>query len=151
MKQVHKNISGEQPKIKSCYRDRMDLLASRVNLLRGRDRLLMTMYLENGNSFRQMAALAGVGRNHIARRIHNITKRITDGPYIICLRNRDKFTRREMDIARDNFLLGLSIRKTAAKQTLTYYQVHKIVKKIKRRLKRLNSNNTGNTAHCGKS
>lgn len=146
MKQVHENISDQHRGVKRCYRDRLDLLASRVNLLSGKDRLLMTMYLENGNSLRQMAALAGVSHGYIARRIYNITKRITDGPYIICLKNRDEFTPDEMDMAKDSFLLGLAIRKIAVKRNLTYYQVYKTLGKIKRRVKRLNSNNTSGTA-----
>ena len=36
-------------------RDFIDLLRSRLRLLSGKDRLLMTMYLEKGNSYRQLA------------------------------------------------------------------------------------------------
>jgi len=142
MKQVHENISGQYCQVKRCYRDRIDLISGRVNLLSGKDKLLMTMYLENGNSLRQMAALAGVSHGYIARRIYNITKRITDGPYITCLRNADKFTQEEMDIAKESFLLSLSIRKIVVKRNLTYYRVYNTLQKIKRRLKRLNSRNT---------
>jgi len=54
-------------KAQNEYRDRIDLLRSRVNLLTGKDRLLMTMYLENSNSFRQMARLAGVNESRTKR------------------------------------------------------------------------------------
>ncbi len=149
MEKIYKNISGEQTQVKRCYRDRLDLLASRLNLLSGKDKLLMTMYLEKGNSLRQMATLAGVSHGYIARRICSITKRITDGPYITCLRNTDKFTEKEMDIAKDNFLLGLAIRKIAAKRMLTYYQVRKTLKKIKKQLHQLNRSNSRNNTDSG--
>ena len=113
MERIHANISQKLSKAKNNYRDRIDLLRSRVGLLTGKDKLLMTMYLENGNSFRQMARLVGVNEVTIARRIHKLTKRLIDGEYITCLRNRNKFTKAELDIAKDYFLLGTSIRKIA--------------------------------------
>lgn len=135
MKQIHKNISHKQSEIKNNYRDRIDLLANRVGLLTGKDKLLMTMYLENGNSFRQMARLAGVNEAHIARRIHKIIKRLLDGEYITCLRNRDQFSATEMNIAKDYFLLGLSIRRIATKRHFSYYRVRETLKKIQRIIK----------------
>jgi len=119
-------------KAQNEYRDRIDLLRSRVNLLTGKDRLLMTMYLENSNSFRQMARLAGVNESSIARRIHRVTKRLIDGEYITCLRNRDKFSKTEMAIAKDYFLLGLSMKKIAGKRRRSYHRVRETLKKIQR-------------------
>jgi len=132
MKKMHSNLSQITLKAKKEYRTRIDLLRSRVNLLTGKDRLLMTMYLEYGNSFRQIARLAGVNDTIIARRIRKLIKRLIDGEYITCLRNRNKFTKTEMAIAKDYFLMGLSMKKIAAKQRLTYYRVRETLKKIQR-------------------
>ena len=132
MEKVHKNIPQSTLTAKNTCRDRIDLLRSRLSLLAGKDKLLMTMYLENGNSFRQMARLTGVNEASIARRIHRVTKRLIDGEYITCLRNRNKFTRIELDIAKDYFLLGLSMKKIAKKRNSTYYYVRKTLKKIQR-------------------
>jgi len=132
MKKMHSTVSQITLTAKKEYRTRIDLLRSRMNLLTGKDKLLMTMYLDKGSSFRQMARLAGVNDSNIARRIHKLIKRLTDGQYITCLRNRSKFTKTEMVIARDYFLTGLSMKKIAAKQHLTYYRVREILKKIQR-------------------
>jgi len=132
MERIHANISQKSMEAKNTYRDRIDLLRSRVELLTGKDKLLMTMYLENGNSFRQMAQLAGVNEANIARRIYKVTKRLIDGEYITCLRNRDKFTKTEMTIAKNYFLMGLSIRKIATRHNVSYYRVRKTLKKIQR-------------------
>ena len=132
MKTPTAKISERTLKDKNEYRDRIDLLRSRVNLLSGKDKLLMTMYLENSNSFRQMARLAGVNETSIARRIHRVTKRLIDGEYITCLRNRNKFSKREMAIAKDYFLLGLSMKKIAGKRYWSYHRVRKTLKKIQR-------------------
>ena len=130
MKKIHENIPRRTLKIKKEYLDRIDLLRSRASMLTGKDKLLMTMYLRNGNSFRQMAWLAGVNEVSIARRIHKVTKRLIDGEYITCLRNRDKFTRTEMAVAKDYFLLALSQRKIAVKRNCTVYRIRKILKRI---------------------
>jgi len=130
LKKIYLNIPESTLTAKITYRDRIDLLRSRLNLLTGKDKVLMTMYLENGNSFRQMARLTGVNEARIARRIHKVTKRLLDGEYITCLRNRDKFTGTEPDIAKDYFLLGLPMKKIAKKHNSTYYRVRETLKKI---------------------
>jgi hypothetical protein len=61
-----------------------------------------------------------------------VTKRLINGEYITCLRNRDKFDSGELDIAKDYFLAGLSIKKIAKKRDTTYYGVRKTLKKIQR-------------------
>ncbi len=115
-------------------RDRIELLHSRINLLKGKDKLLMTMYLDNSNSFRQMSRLSGLDETIISRRISKIIERLIEGKYIICLRNRDRFTAAEMAIAKEYFLLGFSMRKIAAKRRWTRYQVNKTIKKIQQRI-----------------
>ena len=132
MEQIHTDIAQESLKGKDEFRDRIDLLRSRVNLLTGKDKVLMMMYLENGNSFRQMARIAGVNEASIARRIHKITKRLIDGEYITCLQNRDKFTQAEIDIAGDYFVMGLSMRKIAGRRRCSCYRVRETLKKIQR-------------------
>ena len=129
---IHKNISQKSLQAKTEVRDRIDLLRSRIALLTGRDRLLMTMYMDNANTFRQMARLAGVNETNIARRIHKIIKRLIDGEYITCLRNREIFSNAEMVITKQYFLLGWSIRKIANEQGCSYYHVRKSLKKIQR-------------------
>lgn len=129
MQKTHAGIPQSASIAKGTYRDRIDLLRSRVSLLSGKDRLVMTMYLENGNTFRQMARLAGVNEASIARRIYKVTKRLIDGEYIMCLKNRDKFTKTEMGVAKDYFLAGLTQRKIAAKYNCSVYRVREILKK----------------------
>jgi predicted DNA-binding protein YlxM (UPF0122 family) len=135
MKKIHVNISKATQEAKNRHRDQIDLLRSRLNLLNGKDKVMMTMYLENGNSFRQIARLTGVSEARIARRIRGLTKRLIDGQYIVCLRNRNKLTGYQMTIARDYFLTGLSIKKIAAKRHESIYNVRKLLRKISSVLK----------------
>ena len=131
MQTFHKSIRPDSLRARTSYRDRVDLLHSRVGLLTGKDKLLMTMYLNNGNSFRQMARLIGVNEGTVARRIRKVTKRLLDGEYVSCLRHRKKFTGIELAIAREHFLAGMSIRKIAARRKTTYYNIHTTIKKVR--------------------
>ncbi|MCJ7691867.1 MAG: hypothetical protein MUO22_00430 [Sedimentisphaerales bacterium] len=143
MEKIHANIPGEEVKSRNVFRDRIDLLRSRAELLTGKDKVLMTMYLKNGTSFRQMARLIGVNEASIARRIYKVTQRLIDGEYITCLRNRDKFTLTEMRVSKNYFLGGLSMKKIAKKQGLTYYRIRQTLKKIERLIRILNRAKAG--------
>jgi len=131
MNKINEDITEEELKVRVKYRDSIDLLRSRLSILSGEDKLMMTMYWENDNTLRQISTLAGVSRLCIARRIDKITKRLMEGKYIICLRNRDKFTRRQMAIAKEYYLLGLSIKKIVGKRGWSYYRVRQILQRIK--------------------
>ena len=121
---------GRQGGNERKYGSRLELLESRIELLCGKEKLLMTMYLKNGNSFYQMARLAGVNEVTIARRIHKIIKRLLDGEYITCLRNRDKFSNCEMAVAKDYLLTGLSMRGIARHQRCSRYRVRQTLGKV---------------------
>ena len=132
MEVVHENTSEEGLKARRAVRRRIDILRSRVKLLTGEDRVLMEMYLDNGNTFRQMAQLAGTNEVSMGRRIRRIIKRLVDGVYISCLRNRELFTTLELEIARDFFLMGLSQISITEARGCSMYRVRKTVIKVRR-------------------
>jgi len=131
MKRVHENIGGQTNSTKGRHRGGIELLRSRLNLLADTDKLLMTMYVEHGNSIRQIARIRGASETSINRRIRAISKRLTDGPYIDCLRNRDKLTGRQLAVAKDYYLMGLSMRQIAAKRRWSYYHVRDTIVEIR--------------------
>ncbi len=142
MEKIRENISKAALKEKGEYRDRVELLRSRLSMLSGEDKLLMTMYWENGNSLRQISKLAGISRAVLARRINKLTERLMEGQYITCLRNRNRFTKREMAIAKDYFMLGMSMKKIADKRNWSYYQVRRTLEKIQRLLATVSSDSS---------
>ncbi|MHC4206341.1 MAG: hypothetical protein ACYSTT_16945 [Planctomycetota bacterium] len=131
MKRIHENIAEQTINVKDLHRGRIELLRSRLNLLTGTDKLLMTMYIQHGNSIRQIARIRGASETSIARKIRAISKRLADGPYIDCLRCRDKLTSRQLAIAKDYYLMGLSIRRIATKRRWSYYRVRDTLIEIK--------------------
>jgi len=130
MQRANENIAESSQQVKSEQRERIELLRRRIELLSGQDRVLMTMYLEKGISFRQMAVLSGMNEANIARRIQKLTKRLLDGEYIRCLRNREKLTKEELEIARYYFVQGLSQRRIAGKLGCGVFKVRSSVNKI---------------------
>jgi len=131
MKRIHDNIPGELA-LRQLSRDRIDLLRNRIQLLTGDDRIIMTMYLENSNSFRQIAKLTGVNESTVARRINKITKRLLDGYFILCLRNRDRLSSIELKIAKEFFVNALPMTKIAEKKKISYHLVRTSVRNIKK-------------------
>ena len=131
MKRIHENIADHRINVKGLHRGRIELLAGRLNLLTGTDKVLMTMYIQHGNSIRQIARIRGVSETSVARRIRAISKRLVEGPYIECLRNRDRLTSGQLAIAKDYYLMGLSIRRIAAKRRWSYYRVRDTLIEIK--------------------
>ncbi len=130
MKMVHGNLPESIVRGRRERRGRVEVLRSRVELLSGMDKVIMTMYLVNGNTFRQIAQLMGVHETNVSRRILRLIKRISDGGYITCLRNRARFSREELDIAREYFLLGWSMNRIARERAMTYYRVRGMIHRI---------------------
>ena len=138
--------SGPDLKVPSrsstVYADRIDLLRARVDILTGRDKALMTMYLENGNTFGQMARIAGVNETTIARKINRLTRRLLNAGYITCLRNRHRLNKIEQLVARDYFIERLSQKKIARKRNVSVYAVRKALRNIQELIRTTNENST---------
>ena len=131
MNTVYVNTGTKAIDSRIKVRDRVDLLQRRVYLLRGIDRLLMTMYLENGTTISQMARMCGKNPSTIYRRICKLTRLLIESEYITCLRFRDRFSKTEMLFAREHFLEGISYRDIAKKYCVSTYKVHKMVMDIR--------------------
>ena len=112
------------------FADRIDLLRSRADILSGKDKELVIMYLERGVTFQQMATIVGVNRSKIARRVNKLIKVLLDDEYVMCIRNRHLLSRDEQMIARDRYIGGLSQVKIVEKREFTLYHVRKCIRRI---------------------
>ena len=136
-----RQVSSARQDFPSVYADYMDLLRARADILTGKDRALMQMYLESGLTFGRIARLLGINEANVARRIRRLTCHLLDSEYIACLRNRGRFSLMERTVAKDYFIEGLSQKKIAQKRDITVYQVRKSLRKIQKFIRELNSNN----------
>jgi len=113
-------------------RDGVEVLRMRAHLLAGNDRAMLEMYLEHGNSLRQIGRLMGLDPRNVGRRIRRITRRLIDDTYAICLGNRDDFNGRELALIKDFFVGGLSTRGISRKHAVTLYRVKTTLRKARR-------------------
>ena len=130
MERISENISDEQG-CSEQFREEIDILRSRLFILDREDKLLMTMYLENGNSFRQIANLTRTNQSNISRKIRRIKKRLLDGKYILCLQHRVKFNPFEMAVAKDYYANGLSLMAISQNKDISYSRLRKMLARIK--------------------
>ena len=122
-------MSSHKP-LKKALKHRVDLLRTRAVWLRGKDKLLMKMYLDNGSTFRQMAKLAGVNETTVARRIYRIVKRLLDAHYLAALRHSEEFSLLQMEIVQDYFIRGLTKSRISAEYGCSRYHVEKTLLKV---------------------
>jgi predicted DNA-binding protein YlxM (UPF0122 family) len=112
-------------------KEQLDMIRSRIYLLDGADKRIMSMYLVNGISYRQIALLLGISTSSISRKIKRIIPKLTQGIFILCLKNQEQFTQAEIAIARDYFIKGLSIRKIARKRKTSFYKIRQTLAEIR--------------------
>lgn len=139
MQRVHHNIASQKRDKTRVWREQLELLQDRSHLLCPEDRLLVKLYVQTGDSIRQIAHLLGQNRATVARRIGKIVRRLADQQYLSCVQNRDRLTHRQLKLARDYFLRGLSLRELTSKHNMTYHQVRthiQVLKKINNRAQR---------------
>ena len=135
MKEYKASIFGPADQSWKVRREMFETVRNRLNLLDGREKVIMTMYIEKGNSIRQIARLMGVDEMRISRKTQKITHNLTNGIFITCLNKRDKFSLHEMSIARDYFLNGQSIKQIADKHNWSFYRVRQKLQEIKHTIK----------------
>ncbi len=115
-------------------RDVMEVLRSRASLLAGEERALLTMYLESGSSVCQIARLTGLRRSTVSRRIRKVITRLCDETYLACVRQRGRFSERELTLLKDYFVRGLSERGIARSRKVSLYRVRVTLGKARRLL-----------------
>jgi len=112
-------------------REAVEVLRMRAHLLAAEDRAMLEMYLEHGNSFRQIGRLMGLDSRNVSRRIRRITRRLADDTYSICLGNHEEFNGREMALIKDYFIHGLTEKGISRKRAVTLYGVRATLRKAR--------------------
>lgn len=110
-------------------REYAERIWARAHLLTNRDRALLALHVDAGNSFHQIARLLGVRPTTIARRIRKITERLVDQTYPLCARSPERFAELELSIIRDFFVRGLSMAEISRAHGVSYYRARATVQK----------------------
>ena len=124
-------IEGPPACATSHERTFTETLIQRIPLLAGEDRVLISLYLDDGHSFGQIARLIGASPTTIARRIRRIVRQLADETYPLCLAQKSAFSRVELAIVRDHFVRGRTCSQISRRRRLTYYRVRTTIHKAK--------------------
>ncbi len=116
----HNNVSKEL----------LNTIESRFYLLNTQDRILMSMYMDKELSFRQIALLLKASPSSIARRIKKIKCKLMQTNYFVFkqIKNLSRF---EVEIAKDYFINGLSIKQIAKKKNASFYHIREVLEEIR--------------------
>ncbi|MCH9021892.1 MAG: hypothetical protein IID32_03930 [Planctomycetes bacterium] len=117
--------------IRHRRRDELDLLISRMGLLKAKDRTLLDMQIRHACSYRQLSRLSGLSEEQVSRRNKALIRRLTGHEYITIYRHKECFSETQLLVAYDRYLLGLGYRKIAAKHELEEYPVRRILSELK--------------------
>jgi hypothetical protein len=112
----------------------VDVLLMRLELLELRDRVLVEAYIKHNVPVRLLALLSGRRRESVARQMKRLIGRVLAEEYITIVRNKDMFSRKELDVAYDCFLLGLGYRAIAVKRKLNMAATRKIIRTLRKEI-----------------
>ena len=122
---------SENADIRHQRRDEVDLLISRMGLLKAQDRALLEMQVKNACTYRQLSRLSGLSEEQVSRRNKGLIRRLTGHEYITIYRHKECFSETQMLVAYDRYLLGLGYRKIAGKHGLGEHPVRRILGELK--------------------
>jgi hypothetical protein len=108
----------------------IDFLLLRMEMLEPADRVELEMHFCNNASFSQIAQLSGASVNTVSKHIQKLAKRLLGNEYITIIRNRGDFSRQELNVAYDHFLLGMGYRTIAAKRKIGTAVVRRIIRQL---------------------
>jgi DNA-directed RNA polymerase specialized sigma24 family protein len=112
------------------YREFSEQLQNRISLLRGTDKVLMRMHLENGYSYADLSRLAGVSQATISRRVKRIADRLTSAEINTYYRHRRDFDTSQRAIIKDHLRDGLSQRQICSRRNISRYRVRTTLDKL---------------------
>ena len=112
------------------YLDAADALESRLEFLEGKEKILMEMRVRQGATFGQIAALTGVHQSSVSRAVRKLRGRLLKGAFVVCLRNSERLSGRQLAIARDRYLARLPIPLIAKKHRCTLYRVRTVLAEL---------------------
>jgi DNA-binding Lrp family transcriptional regulator len=113
-------------------RNAVESLCEKADRLAEPDRTLVRMYLENQNSFRQMAKLLGVSEVTVARRVKKIIARLNEPKADLAFSANIKLSDGHRKIAKDYFINGVAVKTIAKKYKLSFYKTRKVINELRK-------------------
>lgn len=113
-------------------RNAVESLCEKADRLAEPDRTLVRMYLENRNSFRQMAKLLGVSEVTVSRRVKKIIARLNEPQTELLLDADIKLKPKQRKIATAYFINGQGVETISRKYRQSCYKIRKVINSLQR-------------------
>ena len=125
------NIAADDAvELRNSVRGEIELIRARISFLKGPEKLLMKMHLNDGYKIQEIACCAGVCESTISRKIKKISQRLTSPLFCAFFENKDMFNTFERKVIKDFLREGLTQRKISEKRNTTRYYVRKAIEKL---------------------
>lgn len=128
----HSQLSDISQQAVVDLRTDAEKILQRAQQLPEPDRTVVTMYLQNANSFRQIAQLTGLSEATVARHIREILTTLSDEKLHTVLTSSRFLSRRQRKIVRDYFFGGLTVSSIARKYRMSYYNARRIISIVRK-------------------
>ncbi|MFA5783574.1 MAG: hypothetical protein WC962_01710 [Phycisphaerae bacterium] len=113
-------------------RDAVESLCEKADQLAEPDRTLVRMYLENANSFRQMAKLLGVSEVTVSRRVKKIIARLNEPQTESLFNTKIRLKPKQRKIATAYFINGQGVETISRKYRLSCYKIRKVINSLRK-------------------
>lgn len=110
--------------------DIFEAFTTRVEILSA-EQVTLVRFFRNTPNYRVIAKMAGVNEATIARRLKKIARHICRDNFPAALSKNSNLTPEEMEILKDHFVNGLSIRTIAKNKNLSFYSVRKTIRQMR--------------------
>jgi len=123
MKDIFKHIpegSDRRPAAVNGY----EKLRMRLDLLEGKERSMLELYLEHNASYSRLAELTGMSERYLARKVRRLLRRLLSEEYVSIVRHKKLFGTKTLEVAYDRYILGMSVRSISKKRNLSRYRVN---------------------------
>ena len=107
-------------------------LLQRAQQLPEPDRTVVTMYLQNAASFRQIAQLTDLSESTAARHVRKVLAALSDEKLNAALTSGKLLSRRQKKVIRDYFFGGLTLSDIARKYQISYYNARRIISFVRK-------------------
>ena len=102
-------------------------LSARVDILPQQQKALVRLFLA-GQNYKVIAKIASVNEATVSRKLRKIADRINCDSFIAALSENNDMPAEKLEIIKDYFVIGLTIKAITKKTDLSYYKIKKIIK-----------------------
>ncbi len=109
----------------------LEIHSARIDMLSRKQAVLVKLFLSIKN-YRTIAKMAGINEATVARRLKKIATHISSDHFLAALSQDDSLSAEEIEIIKDRFVNGLSVKRISQNTGLSRYRITKTIKQVRK-------------------